>query len=422
MNSRQSQFARTFVANLLGETETTIADAMLEEVFNAISRTEEIHSTRRDQWGNWDAPLLEAGRRGETEIAALDRRIAPHRRSSSEPLWPGQRPLALCLTHDLDAVSEFHIPLRRMVRTLRAALAEPRGRRQAVAGLTRSFAAAAIRRMGRAGRGDPIWHFEDWLRVERRYGFRSTWYAFAPRLPKPHRWDTPYDYREPVVFDGKRTRVDQMLQAIADAGCEIGLHASYHAAAQECVFVEEKRALETALHRPVVSVRHHYLHYDAGCTPQIHAAAGIGCDSTQGFNRGVGFRAGTSFPYWCWDHARNRELPVLEIPMIVMDAALFERQSQVLAPEEALRRGVALMDEVQAVGGCLTLNWHPHYINHPHWWPVYGELLAEAQRRNAWGCTAGELCAWWARRQQRIVPPPAEVACPGPDLQPDRKV
>jgi hypothetical protein len=64
----------------------------------------------------------------------------------------------------------------------------------------------------------------------------------------------------------------------------------------------------------------------------------------------------------------------------------------------ALRHVVELMDAVQAVSGCLTLSWHPNVD--PAWWPIYTEILQEAKRRGAWGCSVAQLDEFW--RNQRL--------------------
>ncbi len=61
-----------------------------------------------------------------------------------------------------------------------------------------------------------------------------------------------------------------------------------------------------------------------------------------------------------------------------------------------------LMDEVESVGGCLTLNWHPEYLNCSTHWEVYGTVLQEAKRRNAWGCSVREVSEWWIQRERAI--------------------
>ena len=158
---------------------------------------------------------------------------------------------------------------------------------------------------------------------------------------------------------------------------------------------EQRREIEQAAGQPVVSTRQHYLRYSARETPAVHATAGLGVDSTVGWNGIIGFRAGTCFPWWCWDNAKQQSLPVLEVPMAIMDTALFTCCLD-YTEEQGVAHSIEIMDRVQAVGGCLTLNWHPNYIHEPRMWNSYRTLLAEAARRNPWCGTLRDV------RDQRL--------------------
>ena len=74
------------------------------------------------------------------------------------------------------------------------------------------------------------------------------------------------------------------------------------------MIAEQKEDLEKALGETVVANRQHNLHFDAAVTPRILEKAGLKIDSTLGFNRDVGFRAGTSYPFRMWDLAGERWL------------------------------------------------------------------------------------------------------------------
>ena len=85
----------------------------------------------------------------------------------------------------------------------------------------------------------------------------------------------------------------------------------------------QRQQISAALGKEIFSTRQHCLRYDAAITPQLHFEAGFTADSTQGYNRSTGFRAGTSFPYWAWNHQDSCSIPLLEIPLHVMDSTLF---------------------------------------------------------------------------------------------------
>jgi hypothetical protein len=215
-------------------------------------------------------------------------------------------------------------------------------------------------------------------------------------------YDSLYHYDDRVRLSGRAPKVREWMRELVSAGYDVGLHGSFHSALQPNLLAEQKRQVEDAVGQEVKSTRQHWLHYDARVTPRLQAASGLSADSTQGFNRNIGFRAGTAFPYFCWDFERSGPTSVLEIPQHVMDGALFTANALEYDADLALSHCVELMDRVEAVGGCLTLNWHPNSIEHPAYWSVYVQLLEEAARRGAWGCSMMQLHGWWTARAARI--------------------
>jgi hypothetical protein len=212
-----------------------------------------------------------------------------------------------------------------------------------------------------------------------------------------------YQYDDRVVFDGRQMRVRDMMRAIASRGNEVGLHGSYCSSTDADLLREQREQVEHAVGARVQSVRQHFLRYDPLLTPGVQAAAGLLCDSTLGYNMANGFRRGTSFPFRVWDAARNAVSPVLEIPLHVMDTALFGPMG--LSGSGATAHCVELMDAVARVGGCLTINWHPNYVNNPEYVDVFTMILEEAARRNAWGCSVQQVYEWWVARERQLSEP-----------------
>jgi hypothetical protein len=89
------------------------------------------------------------------------------------PAWPGGKRFAVCLTHDVDAVTEYSVP-----QSMRA-FSTPASRlgrlRQAV-----GMGIDMGKILSQKGRTDPYHRFEKWLETEHRYGARSTFF-FWPR-------------------------------------------------------------------------------------------------------------------------------------------------------------------------------------------------------------------------------------------------
>lgn len=405
--TRPTAYARRFIASVLGVRGVDVDVGLEEAIIYELSRGPESASPRRDQWGNWEWSFADAQRRGDLYRPWLDEPLAELRARLRaqhpgwpwQPTWPDGRPFALCLTHDVDLVSSRS--------TLRTTARELRQLRRAAAGLcelTRHSLTAMIRLGQSAGCGaDPLWHYEDWLKLEDHFGFRSSFYFFPSRLARPAIWDCTYHHEDQIHFAGRRMSVSAMMRAIHEAGWDVGLHGSYSSATEPGLLRDERAQIEAILGSGIVSTRQHWLHYEARLTPRLQAEAGLRCDSTQGFNRSIGFRAGTAFPYWCWDERAQAELPVLEIPQHIMDGALFGANALEYDADLAITHCVELMDRVEQIGGCLTLSWHPNYLNDHPWWPVYRTLLEEGARRSAWGCSAGQLYAWWTTRESRLI-------------------
>jgi peptidoglycan/xylan/chitin deacetylase (PgdA/CDA1 family) len=395
-------------------------DEAISSIFYEVSRTEEVLNSVRDSWGNWDWQYGAAQRKGLTYIPYVDQLLQSAAGGqkpghSGRPLWPGGKKFALVLTHDVDVVSESAISMQALRQFAAREISKPDRIYRKVLSLS-GTSARFTSQILRSRVDDPLWHYEDWLKLEQKYGFKSTFYFFPSPLKNPAQWDCIYQFSDIVRFNGKRITVGEMMRSIRQAGWEIGLHGSYHSALDGEALKREKTRIEDVLGSRVTSVRQHYLHYDARTTPKLHAAAGFNSDSTQGFNRSIGFRAGTSFPYWCWDHTHHKCLPTLEIPMHIMDGGLLTATALEYDEDLAIRHAMQLMDAVEKVGGCLTLNWHPDKLNRPCYWNTYKRILDEAAGRGAWGCGAEALSHWWRERRdsigrsQRISSSPASVA------------
>lgn len=403
------EFTKRFIDNVLGvdlplgQIETTLTQAC----FNTLTRQEEVNSSARDQWGNWDWPYCDAQRRGELYTPWLDLPLAQLRHNQStapkttiEPLWPGNKPFALCLTHDVDDVPRVS-GLRSMARSLQLAI---RNRKNPNKIIERFWLKARnVASKKRPSTPLPQRDYEDWLKIEDQYGFKSTLFFFPAHLESPHPYDCIYQFQDVITYSHQKTTVSEMMKEIDRAGWEVGLHGSYHSAIESNLLRGEKQQIEEIVGHPITSTRQHFLHYEVGLTPQLQVQAGFKVDSTHGFNRSIGFRAGTSFPYWCWNHQTQQPTEVLEIPQHIMDGGLFTKDALQYNQELAIRHSVQLMDIVEQVGGCLTLNWHMHALNDDKWWNVYVTLLDEGHRRGAWGCSAKQIYEWWTAREQRIA-------------------
>jgi hypothetical protein len=391
----ETAVATAFASRLLG-VPVTLPETLATQVGYALLREEE-RGGPRDRWGNWDWPFSSAHREGRLHRPWLDEAILEYGRSIgvTPPLarWPGDRRWAVCLTHDVDGYN-WRNARRSLTRWMSDLVQVPEGTARAI---ERAGTAVAnrLRRRTTAPVTAATRHIDTWLTLESRLGFRSTFLVFPPEVTARHPWDCNYDVREAVpTITGARVLAAILRDAVAD-GWEVGLHGSYHSAADARLLRSQREQIEDAVQVPVTSTRQHYLHYDPERTPECQAQAGLLTDSTQGFNRGVGFRAGTAFPYFAFGPTNAERTAVLEIPMHLMDSALFGQEALAYDVDTAIAHGVQLLSAVEAVGGVLTLNWHTDYVANDREWAVWTTLLEEAAHRNAWGTTMDAVRRHW---------------------------
>jgi peptidoglycan/xylan/chitin deacetylase (PgdA/CDA1 family) len=213
---------------------------------------------------------------------------------------------------------------------------------------------------------------------------------------KPHETDPVYRYSDTVVFDGEEYTIAEMIREIDARGWEIGLHPTWNAYDDVDELKFQKGQLEDIVGHEIVSVRQHYLHYDITKTPRAHAEAGFQYDSTLGFNDNVGFRFGTSYPWNLYDIDTEKDLPILEIPLIAQDGAMLSETKGLRIDEDtATEYVIKLAEKIQEVGGVLTLLWHPSYIRKESWWNTYSTILDYLGKQNAWFGTMKEIGEKW---------------------------
>ena len=178
--------------------------------------------------------------------------------------------------------------------------------------------------------------------------------------------------------------ISGQIRTLVSAGCEIGLHGidAWADSSRACEELEEIRKIAGT---PEIGVRMHWLYFDDQ-SPVTLERAGASYDSTVGYNETIGYRAGTTQAYGPLGTSR-----LIELPLHVMDTALFFPSYLHLSPAEARKRVGGMIDDAIRFGGCLTVNWHDRSIAPERLWgDFYVDLVAELKARGAWLTTAGE--------------------------------
>lgn len=213
----------------------------------------------------------------------------------------------------------------------------------------------------------------------------------------------PFRDRPGVGLDGgvDRTRavryqaseVAGQLKAAAARGVELAVH-GIDAWRDEEAGRAEMAQVAPIGGRTTAGVRMHWLYF-ASDSPGRIEAGGFEYDSTCGYNDAVGYRAGTSQVY---------RLPgtrsLLELPLTIMDSALFYPRRLNLACDEALEQCRLIVGHARRAGGTIVVNWHDRSLAPERLWGrAYDDLLDEFERTAPWFATAAAAVEWFRWRR-----------------------
>ncbi len=300
--------------------------------------------------------------------------------SSKNQLFAKRNSFQICLTHDVDYVRKtaslrikrtaFH--LTNMLQNIKKAQIS-----DALVEIFRSFR-FLIRPCG-------YWQFEHIEELEETHNFRATFYLYAG----VKQGQKMVEHIKRLVFDPgydviKEHKLKKTIKELTEKGWEVGLHGSYNSYHSQGLLLEEKKILEAISNLPVLSTRQHWLNLSIRNTWQIQAEAGLKADTTLGFNDWPGFRAGIANPFYPYDFVSREGHRILEVPMVLMDGALFDHCR--MGSKEALERSLKILEEVKKFNGCAAINWHQRTPSSDYkWYWLYKEILTWIKENNGEG-------------------------------------
>jgi hypothetical protein len=266
------------------------------------------------------------------------------------PNWiPRSRQFTVKVSHDVDSTR------RASVSVLAGDLLKRRNIRQA------KETAQAFLRPEKDHHWRGIYQLAEW---SEQHGLRGSFYFMAAQ---PDLRDKGYDPQSPLI--------QRCLADLRQRGHEIGFHPGYRAFEDPRRFMAEKERMDAALGYEIYGGRQHYLRFRAPDTWRQWEQARLTYDSTLSYADHEGFRCGTCHPYHPFDIEQDRQMDLLEVPLIVMDATL--KQYRHLTPEAGQECILTLAQRCQQVGGVLTLLWHNNSLlnNWQPWAAMYRQLL-----------------------------------------------
>lgn len=314
------------------------------------------------------------------------------------PVPEGHKFIA-CLTHDLDhpAVRNhwcdptmFGFLYRATIGTLRDVFHG----RKSLQSLWKNMGAACLLPFVYLGIAGDFWRgFDRYLEMEEGRG--STFFVIPRRNYSGRTIDGAASQLRSCRYE-----VEQLipqLKRIVSAGGEVGVH-GLDAWLNANDGRQERERVSQAIGSTELGVRMHWLFFDRN-SPALLDQAGFTYDSTVGYRETVGYRAGTTQAYKPLGATR-----LLELPLHVMDTALFYPRYLHLRDEEAECLVWRLIDDAERIGGALTINWHDRSIAPERLWDeFYLKLLHELSIRGAWLPTSTQAVAWFRSRRLATV-------------------
>jgi peptidoglycan/xylan/chitin deacetylase (PgdA/CDA1 family) len=287
-------------------------------------------------------------------------------------VYPDGKSFAVCLTHDVD---DLYPPLSH---TLLSSAYSIKDREY------RSLNNWLFWK-GKGKQQSPYWNFRDIMKLESSFGAKSSFYFMA----------TDKDVQR---FRYHIEDLSGELGTIADAGWEVGLHGGYYSHDKLDEIMAEKKRLEQTLGKPVIGYRNHYLRFKIPESWELLARAGFKYDSTIGYGNVAGFRNGMCHPYKPFNLRTGAEVDIVEIPLVIMDGALF---TQAKTFREAFDIAKKLVDTTKKHKGVLTMLWHNMAFSSPFrsdWARLYAAMLGYCGESGAWMTTGADVLRWWEKQ------------------------
>jgi peptidoglycan/xylan/chitin deacetylase (PgdA/CDA1 family) len=270
--------------------------------------------------------------------------------------WPEHKTFAVCLTHDIDEIY-------------------PSSKYRCYTSMKYLIKGYIRKSMNRAlKKENPYWNFGEIINLEKKYNAKSTFFIMADK--------SNYNLND----------LKDELYHISQEGYEIGLHGGFNAYNDLSTMKKEKEILERLIEKKIIGYRNHYLSFEIPLTWKLLEKAGFKYDSTLGFADQVGFRNGMCHPFKPVDIQTGNQIPIFELPLIIMDASLLGYMG--LTIKDSMMISKKLIDVVKNIGGVITILWHNTYFDDIYrkgWEKLYENILEYCSKQNAWMTTGKSI-------------------------------
>ncbi|MCP9941484.1 polysaccharide deacetylase family protein [Cyanobium sp. ATX 6E8] len=339
-----------------------------------LARCEEVNPPAEllDSHGRFPATSSHALRHGYLERPIVDEWLGVLRQLVQR-IWPRlplqEHQFRIVVSHDVDAPSAYGFGRKRaLVRSMAARLLKHRD--LAVALQAPRIRLASRRQLHPA---DPFNTF-DWLMDQSdAAGIQSAFYFICGRTNS--QLDAQYEPEHPAIR--------ALMRRIHQRGHEIGLHPSYNTCHNPSAIASEaarlqRIATEEGIQQPEWGGRMHFLRWQWPTSAHGWEQAGFHYDSTLSYADRPGFRCGSCHAYPMFDPVAQRQLKLIQRPLVVMECSVIAERYLGLGYSHA---GLALIQKLQqrcrTVGGKFTLLWHNSNITGQKDRDFYQKILTD---------------------------------------------
>lgn len=347
---------RPFI-DIVNENEMIFNFDIISSSFFMLSRWEETVNKNRDKHGRFSAYQSTAYKQDFLNIPIVDVYgliLRNYLKILFNNIDLGFNEFSVKLSHDIDEVRRFS----GFKRTIKTIIGGDLIKRKNILFTLDSIKAAIKTLINR--KEDPyIKGILELANISKEYNLNSSFYF---KTSEKSNYDSGYKIDNTVR---------NVIGKLQKSGFEIGFHPGYTAYENYNVFIKERKELEIILGHSNYGGRHHYLRFEVPNTWRIWEKAGFKYDSTVGYADYEGFRCGTCHPFQPYDIDYDRELNIIEIPLIVMEATLNGYRN--LTPQEGLENIIDLATKCKNVEGVFTLLWHNEtiYREWKPWFNIY---------------------------------------------------
>ncbi len=155
----------------------------------------------------------------------------------------------------------------------------------------------------------------------------------------------------------------------------IAIHPSYASNSSQELLNKEIKTLASLIGRPIQKSRQHYLKLSLPQTYKRLIACGLLEDHTMGYADSIGFRAGTSRPFFWYDLEKDAMTSLKVVPFCIMDVTL--RKYKKLDPQDAIEQILPLIQILKSIGGHCSFIWHNSSFYAAEGWAGWGKVYSQ---------------------------------------------